>query len=90
MKEIKKSLKDVDDALKLNSTLWSAFLTRARIHAAMELYDLACEDFRAVLQHAAASNVEDLDGFRAELEKTERIAARERKKEKDYYTILGA
>ncbi|KZT01900.1 DnaJ-domain-containing protein [Laetiporus sulphureus 93-53] len=89
LKEFEKSLKDVEDALKLNSTLWSAFLTRARIHAAFELYDLACEDFRAVLQHAAASNVKDLDEFRAELEKTETIAARERKKEKDYYTILG-
>jgi len=75
-------------SLKLNPNYFKALRARARIYVGLGLLESAIEDFKASIQHSAL-NVKDSEELRAELEKTEHIAFKERSQVKDYYKILG-
>ncbi|KAL6307565.1 DnaJ-domain-containing protein [Sparassis latifolia] len=83
-------LKDVNTALALDPSYFKAYCARGRIYVGLELYESAVEDFKSALEHGAALlNATDARTLKEELECAERDAERERKKDKDYYKILG-
>ncbi|PCH34746.1 TPR-like protein, partial [Wolfiporia cocos MD-104 SS10] len=83
-------IKDIDAALKLEPASVKAYATRGRLHAGLELYETAVEDFTSALEHGGPDldELERLD-LQAERSELENKVEEERKKEKDYYQILG-
>ena len=90
MRKFKEGLKDIDESLKLRPDYFKAHLCRARIMVGLELYETAAEEFRAGLQHGkSAMKSSDVNAVKAELQKAEDCAMKERNKEQDHYWVLG-
>ncbi|KZT63561.1 hypothetical protein DAEQUDRAFT_770507 [Daedalea quercina L-15889] len=87
------ALKSVDASLKLDAAHWRTYLIRGRIHAGLELFDAAVDDFKTCLQRAltkgSGASASDLESLRREVEETESLAAEAKNTVKDYYKILG-
>jgi len=78
-------LKDIDSALKLDSSPSRIFITRARLHVGLELYEEAIEDFNTIWKlDISTLTAAEREGLKSEIQRAALCIQR-----KTYYQILG-